>query len=133
MRKRLLTGSIAVLLVILIVYLIWHTYDLSTDYNYATAKFDIKNGNAKIIRTGAHKISSKEKDLELLAARYGFKNVYVEKFTAQQTEKGIKDYNELIETYLVLRNGSGWKENYQREADSLLSTAETGKGKTINR
>ncbi len=127
MRKRLFTGSIAVILVILIAYLVWHTYDLSTDYNYATAKLDIKNGNAKIIHIGTHKISSKEKDLEMLAARYGFKNLYIEKFTAQQTEKGIKDYNELVETYLVLRNGPDWKENYQREVDSLLSITEPGK------
>lgn len=127
MRKRLLTGSIVVLLIISTVYFVWQTYDLSTDYNYATAKLDIKNGNVKVINIGAHKISSKEKDLEMLSARYGFKNIYIEKFTAQQTEKGIQDYNELIETYLVLRNGADWKKNYEREADSLQRAAEAGK------
>jgi hypothetical protein len=55
----------------------------------------------------------------MVAARYGFKNIYIEKYTLRQTEKGINDYNELIATYLILRNGAYWKASYEREIDSL--------------
>ena len=55
----------------------------------------------------------------MVAARYGFTNVYIEKYTPQQTEKGINDYNDLIETYLTLRNGSNWKASYKTEVDSI--------------
>jgi len=123
MRKRLLIGCTIGVLIITTAYVLWQVFDLSADYNYATAKLDIKNGNVKVINIGAPKISSKNKEIELVAARYGFKNIYIEKFTPQQTEKGIKNYNEMIENYLILRNGSNWKRNYQREVDSLYKIA----------
>jgi len=123
MRKRLLIAGTIALLIITVVYILWQVYDLSADYNYVTAKLDIKNDQVKIINVGPHKISSEDKELELLAARYGFKNIYLEKFTPQQTEKGIKNYNEMIENYLILRNGSNWKRNYQHEVDSLYKIA----------
>ncbi len=120
MRKRLLTGITIVLMITSIVYIVWHAYDLSSDYNYATAKLDIKNGTLKIINVGPHKISLKDKEIEKAAARFGFVNIYIEKYSPRQTEKGINDYNELIETYLNLRNGPNWKVKYEREIDSLL-------------
>ena len=106
-------------MIISIAYIVWQAYDLSADYNYATAKLDIKNGTVKVIHIGSHKVSSKEKKIEWAAARYGFKNTYIEKFTPQQTEKGIRNYNDLVADYLILRNGADWKINYQWEVDSL--------------
>ena len=123
MRKRLIIGCIIAAMLISVVYVVWQVYDLSADYNYGTAKLDIKNGNVKLINIGSHKISSKDKEIELVAARYGFKNIYIENFTPQQTEKGINDYNKLIETYLEFRNGVDWKTNYKREVDSLNKAA----------
>ncbi|HAO47667.1 MAG TPA: hypothetical protein DCQ97_12120 [Chitinophagaceae bacterium] len=123
MRKKLIIAGIISLVIISLLYIAWQSYDLSSDYNYATAKFDIKNGEVKIIHTGAPVISSKDKEIEQVAARYGFKNIYIEKFTPQQTEEGIKNYNELIRNYLIIRNGAGWEKNYQREIDSLYKAA----------
>ena len=119
MPKRLLAGVVIFILIISIAYIVWQAYDLSADYNYATAKLDIKNGTVKVIHIGSHKVSSKEKEIEWAAARYGFKNTYIEKFTPQQTEKGIRNYNDLVADYLILRNGADWKINYQWEVDSL--------------
>jgi hypothetical protein len=124
MRKRLLIAGIIVVLLLSTIYIAWQKFDLSADYNYATAKLDIKNGDLKIIHVGIPKITSKDKEIELVAARYGFKNVYIEKYTPEQTEKGIRHYNTLVENYLVLRNGINWKKNYQREVDSLYKLAE---------
>jgi hypothetical protein len=124
MRKRIIVTGVVVALLISTVYIVWQVYDLSADYNVATAKLDIKNGNAKIIHIGVPKITSKDKEIELLAASYGFKNVYIEKFTPQQTEKGINGYNKLVENYLRLRNGFNWKNKYQTEVDSLYKIAE---------
>jgi hypothetical protein len=124
MRKRILVTGIIVAVLISAIYIVWQVYDLSADYNVATAKLDIKNGTAKIVHVGIPKITSKDKELELLAARYGFKNVYIEKFTPQQTEKGINDYNKLVRNYLSLRNGFNWQKKYQTEADSLYKIAE---------
>jgi hypothetical protein len=123
MRKRLLIIGLIFILIISIISILWHVYDLSSDYNYATAKIDIKNGNVKIINIGIPKISSKDKEIEMISTRYGFKNIYIEKYTPQQTEKGINNYNELIETYLTLRNGSNWKTSYKSEVDSLYKVA----------
>jgi hypothetical protein len=111
------------MLIIAMISMLWRGYDLSSDYNYATAKIDIKNGNAKIIHMGIPKISSKDKEIEMVAARYGFKNIYIEKHTPQQTRKGINNYNELIGSYLVLRNGSDWETSYKREVDSLYKVS----------
>lgn len=119
MRKKLLIAGIILVLLIAAVSIIWQAYDLSSDYNYATAKLDIKNGNVKVIHVGSHQASAKDIGIETIAARYGFKNIYVEKYTARQTENGIKNYNELTDTYLSFRNGPGWKDRYKREIDSL--------------
>jgi hypothetical protein len=123
MRKRLLIIGAIVLLLSTIVYIVWQMYDLSSDYNYAAAKLDIKNGDIKIIHVGARKITSKDKEIDSVAAHYGFKNVYIEKYTPDQTEKGVKHYNSLIENYLILRNGFNWKKDYQRQVDFLYKIA----------
>ena len=124
MQKRLLIVGIVTVLIISVGYIVWQTYDLSSEYNYATAKLDIKNGNVKIIHIGVPRISSKDTEIELVAGRYGFKNIYIEKLSSHQTENGIKNYNDLIDSYLILRNGSDWKINYKKEVDSLYKIAD---------
>jgi len=123
MRKKILIAVFLLILIIAAISMLWQTYEFSSTYNYATAKLDIKNGNARIIHLGVPKISSKDKEIEMVAARYGFTNIYIEKFTKNQTEKGIKNYNELIETYLKFRNGADWETGYKREVDSLYKEA----------
>lgn len=123
MGKKLLIIGIIFILLISIIAILWRVYDLSSDYNYAVAKIDIKNGNVKIISIGIPKKTSKDKEIEMIATRYGFTNIYIEKYTPQQTQRGIDNYNELAEAYLTLRNGSNWKSSYKREVDSLYKVA----------
>lgn len=123
MRKKIVIVVVILILLIAAISILWQAYDLSSDYNYATAKLDIKNGDVKMIHVGVQKTSSKDKEIEMVAARYGFRNIYIEKFTPKQTEEGIKDYNKLIDAYLSLRNGFDWKEKYKRETDSLYKIA----------
>ncbi len=56
--------------------------------------------------------------MQVIAAKYGFKNVYLKKINPGEM-KGIRQYNETIAMYLNLRNGADWKYNYQKEIDSL--------------
>jgi hypothetical protein len=121
-RKLLLIGMV-VLSIIWIIIMVWSSDDLSSDYNYVSAKLDIKKGDIKIINIGIPKITSKDKEIESVAARYGFKNIYIEKYSEKQSQKGIKNYNKVMEAYLKVRNGINWKTNYKREVDSLYKVA----------
>jgi LAS superfamily LD-carboxypeptidase LdcB len=123
MLKKILIAVFILILIIAAISMLWQTNEFSSTYNYATAKLDIKDGNARIIHLGLPKISSKDNEIEMVAARYGFKNIYIEKFTKNQTENGVKNYNELIETYLKFRNGPDWKTRYEKEVDSLYKVA----------
>jgi hypothetical protein len=118
----LIVGSILVLLISAII-IFWQNYKGSPDYNYLTAKLDLKNGNVRIINVGYRITSSKDKEIDIVAEKYGFKNIHIGYDTTKQKMKGIKNYNEMVEAYLALRNGSNWKVNYQREVDSLYKAA----------
>ena len=126
MRKAILIISLIVIAAITVILVVRQNFKGSPDYNFITAKLDIKNGKQRIIHTGFRKPSSKDSEIDSLTAAYGFKNVYIGYDTTKQIIRGIHNYNDVIETYLNLRNGSGWREKYQREVDSLYkaSTAE---------
>ena len=46
-------------------------------------------------------------------------NIYIEKVESNKVLTGISNYNNVIESYLNLRNGSNWKEKYEFELDSI--------------
>lgn len=119
MRKRMLIAG-SILLVAVIALLIGRQrYKNSPDYNYLTAKLDVYNKDAKIINVGLRVASLKDSEIDLIEVKYGFRNVYIGYDTNSQIISGINNYNEVMEAYLKLRNGIGWKEHYQREVDSL--------------
>lgn len=118
MRKIIIVGSILILVIALII-IVRQNYKGSPDYNYITAKLDIKNGNIRIIKAGYRIPSLKDKEIDLVASKYGFKNVFIGFDTTKQKMNGINNYNEVIETYLALRNGDNWRTNFQREIDSI--------------
>lgn len=120
MRKKILViGLILTAIITILLIVVKETYNLSPEFNYISAKLDIRNGNCRIVNVGEHKISLKEKETEALASKYGFKNVYIDKVTSNEL-KGINNYSEVIEIYLTLRNGPNWKANYQNELDSIF-------------
>lgn len=120
MTKKLLIALLILAATIAVVIIIRHNYELSSNYNYITAKLDIKNGDVKLVNVGDTEQVTRAIEINIIAARYGFQNVYLSTDSAKNEMKGIKNYNELIEAFLNLRNGNQWKESYQKEVDSLL-------------
>lgn len=118
MRKQFLIIGLILTASITIILIVRKNYNLSPEYNYVTAKLDIKNGNCRIINVGEHIISSKERETEAVASKYSFRNVHLKKVTSNEL-KGINNYNETIEIYLAFRNGINWKAHYQNEIDSI--------------
>ena len=49
MRKKILIAVFVLILAILAIGMLWQKFEFSSDYNYATAKLDIKDGNAATI------------------------------------------------------------------------------------
>ncbi len=109
--------------VIFALLVVRQNYKNSPDYNYITAKLDIRNKNVRIINVGLRKPSSKDKEIDSVEAEFGFKNIYIGYDTTKQIVSGINNYNQVTEAYLKLRNGSDWRENYQRKVDSLYEVA----------
>lgn len=123
MRKILLTASILLILAIIVIMVFRQNYKGSPDYNYIAAKLDIGNGNIRIINTGYRIPCSKDSLIDLATAKFGFKNIYIGYDTTADKIKGIKNYNELMETCLTVRNGNNWRRIYQKELDSLYKLA----------
>ena len=119
MRKVILIICLILIVVIFALLVVRQNYKNSPDYNYITAKLDIQNKNAGIINIGPRKPSSKDNEIDMVAARYGFKNIYIKNETRKQILTGINNYNSVMESYLKLRNGINWRKIYQLEVDSL--------------
>lgn len=123
MRKVILIIGSILILVTIALLVVMQNYKNSPDYNYITAKLDIKNNNARIINIGLRKPSAKDNEIDMVAAKYGFKNIYIGNETKKQILTGINNYNSVIESYLELRNGSNWRKLYQLQVDSLYNAA----------
>ncbi len=123
MRKILLIAGILLILAIIVIMVIRQNYKGSPDYNYIAAKLDIGNGNIRIINIGYRIPCTKDSEIDLATAKYGFKNIYIGYDTTAQKIKGITNYNDLMEGYLALRNGNNWRRSYQKELDSLYKLA----------
>ncbi len=123
MRKVILIITSILIVITFAILVVRQNYKKSPDYNYITAKLDIKNKNARIINIGLRKPSSKDKEIDMVAFKYGFKNIYIGHDTTKQIISGINNYNEVIEAYLIVRNGINWRKNYQWEVDSLYKVA----------
>ncbi len=123
MRKVTIIICSILVAVIFALLVVRQNYKNSPDYNYITAKLDIRNKNARIINVGLRKSSSKNNEIDSVEVEYGFKNIYIGYDTTKQIISGINNYNEVIEAYLKLRNGIDWRENYQRKTDSLYRAA----------
>lgn len=117
MRKATWLLISILIIAVFVLFVIRQNYKDSPDYNYITAKLDIKNGNIKIISLGFQKDSLKYNEA---AKKYGFKNIFIENDPTEQIKSGINNYNEVMEGYLKVRNGLNWRNSYQNEIDSLL-------------
>jgi len=76
-----------------------------------------------IINPGYRISCVKDSEIDEAAAKYGFKNIFIGYDTTAKKNKGINNYNELMETYLAFRNGNDWRVRYKKEVDSLYKLA----------
>ena len=99
-------------------------YGLNEDYNYFSAKRDIKNGKIQILETGLIlpepnvdwvKKQETEKKLE---EQFGYKSVYL----GCIVRHGIGIYNSVMEDYLEKVNGKNWRTKERQMLDSITNS-----------
>lgn len=98
-------------------------YGLDEEYNYFSAKRDIKNGKIQILETGLilpepntdwNKEQEAEKKTE---EQFGYKSVYL----GCTVTHGIGIYNAVMEDYLNKINGKNWRLKQRQMFDSIMN------------
>ena len=99
-------------------------YGLDDEYNYFSARRDIKNGKVQILETGLILPTpnvdwDKQQAAEEIAANhFGYKTVYL----GCTVTHGIDVYNSVMEDYLNEVNGDDWRVKQRLMFDSLMSS-----------
>jgi len=102
-----------------------HHYGLNEQYNYFTAKRDIKNGKVQILQIGLimpmPNVDFKEEQeaRKIAPDHFNYKPVYL---GCVETD-GIAIYNSVMEDYLEKLNGKGWRVRERQMVDSILQTS----------
>jgi hypothetical protein len=123
MRRKIFTiGLTLAIIASALLVLCWY-YGIFTKYNYFTAKNDIKKGNVRFIVFGLPMPSSKDREIDSVAAFYGFKNCNKGCIVSKQELNSTRVYNNVVGAYLTQRNGKNWRVKYQKTVDSLFEIA----------
>lgn len=99
-------------------------YGLDEEYNYFSAKRDIKNGKVLILETGLTlptpniNWDKQQAAEEITANRFGYKTVYLGCIVTN----GIGIYNSVVEDYLDKVNGKNWRVKSKQMFDSLMNS-----------
>ena len=99
-------------------------YGLNEDYNYFSAKRDIKNGKIQILETGLILPEpnvdwvKKQETKEKLEEQFGYKSVYI----GCIVRHGIGIYNSVMEDYLEKVNGKNWRTKERQMLDSITNS-----------
>jgi len=97
-------------------------YGLDEQYNYFTAKRDIKNGNVQILETGfimpPDDWEKREVVEKITASHFPYKSVYLGCIVTN----GIVIYNSVIKDYLEKINGKGWRTRERQMFDSIMNS-----------
>jgi hypothetical protein len=99
-------------------------YGLDEEYNYFSARRDIKNGKIQILETGLILPTAnvdrdkQQKAEEITASHFGYKPVYLGCIVTN----GIENYNRIMESYLDELNGKDWRIKEKKMFDSLMSS-----------
>ncbi|CAN5197786.1 hypothetical protein BH11BAC5_BH11BAC5_05670 [soil metagenome] len=98
-------------------------YGLGEEYNYFSAKQDIKNGKIQILETGLTLPEpnvdwNKKQDVKKkLENQFGYKSVYIGCIITH----GISIYNKVMEDYLESVNGKNWRTKQRQILDSIMN------------
>lgn len=120
MQKNKLIASLILIFIIPLLILLWN-YGIFTRYNYLTAKIDIYNGNIRLIYYGLPVFSSKQREIDSVSTSYGFRHYNSGCTISAPESKGADIYNNVMEEYLLKRNGNNWRIEYKRVIDSLYN------------
>jgi hypothetical protein len=99
-------------------------YGLNEEYNYFTAKQDLRNGKIQLLETGFtlpdpntnvdwNKKQDAEKKIE---KQFGYKSINL----GCTVTNGIAIYNSVMENYLEEVNGKNWRTKERQVFDSLM-------------
>ena len=99
-------------------------YGLDEEYNYFTAKQDIRNGKIQLLETGfilpdpnANVDWNKKQDAERkIEKQFGYKSINL----GCTVTNGIYIYNSVMEDYLKKVNGKNWRTKERQMYDSLM-------------
>ena len=99
-------------------------YGLDEEYNYFTAKQDIRKGKIQLLETGfilpdpnANVDWNKKQDAERkIEKQFGYKSINL----GCTVTNGIYIYNSVMEVYLEKVNGKGWRTKEQAIIDSIM-------------
>ena len=98
-------------------------YGLDEEYNYFTAKNDIRNGKIQTLKFGMmlpnRKIDWKKRKAAIKVAEdyFGYKSSNV----GCGVTNGIDIYNGVMEDYLEKKNGKDWRVRQKKMIDSLMN------------
>lgn len=99
-------------------------YGLCEEYNYFTAKRDIKNGKVQFLETGLilstvnEDLDKQQKAEKIIANQFGYKSIYLGCIVTH----GIGIYNDVVEDYLDKVNGNNWTVKSKQMFDSLITS-----------
>lgn len=125
-QRVLLTVPIAFILFSIANFgnIVIYEYGLFDEYNYFTAKRDIKNGKVQLLSTGLilpTQSEEEEKAEEAIRNQFGYKRVWIGCFVTP----GVYRYNAVMEDYLEEINGKDWRKRLQQRTDSLPNSKQS--------
>ena len=126
MRRIVLTISIAFILFSCadIIVTSINYYGLNDEYNYFSAKRDIKKGKIQILETGLIipepnvDWNKKQEAVKKLEKQFGYKSVDLGCIYTH----GIGIYNSVMEAYLEKVNGKNWQTKQRHILDSIMNS-----------
>jgi len=123
MRNKIVILVSVFILIISASIILWRKYGISSEYNYFSAKSDIKNGKVRFISYGLPQITSKDAEIEMVRKKYGFTGSNMGCVASDEDFRTAEIYNNVVEEYLIKRNGKDWRIKFQKEVDSLYKIA----------
>ena len=98
-------------------------YGLNDEYNYFTAKQDIRNGKIQLLETGMIlpetnvNWDKKQVALKEIEKQFGYKSINL----GCTMTHGIDIYNSVMENYLEKVNGKNWRTKERQSLDSIMN------------
>jgi hypothetical protein len=59
------------------------------------------------------------KEMDRISAKYGFTYKYIQYISQGHFDEAVKEYNKVIENYLIIRNGKDWENRFRKDLDSI--------------